>query len=266
MRTSMPFDEEMTRRLVEIYTTAEVVAQREATLEILNPQPGERVLDIGSGPGFLAAGIAGRVGASGAVSGIDLSESMIASANRLTGAPRAAPMTFVLGEATALGFPDQSFDAVVSTQVYEYVPDSDTALAEVHRVLVPGGRLLVLDTDWDSVVWHTSDRDRHAKVMSAWEEHLADPWLPRTLAGRLEAAGLTVERRDVLVLFNPVFEPRTFSAGVMQLIANFVPGRRGVTDQEAAAWLADLQDLGARQEYFFSINRYLFLARRADPS
>ena len=175
-------------------------------------------------------------------------------------------MTFALGEATALGFPDRSFDAVVSTQVYEYVPDIDTALAEVHRVLVPGGRVLVLDTDWDSVVWHTSDRDRHTRVMSAWQEHLADPWLPRTLTGRLESAGLTVERRDVLVLFNPAFDPGTFSAGVMQLIANFVPGRRGVTDQEAAAWLADLQDLGARGEYFFSINRYLFLARRLDPS
>ncbi len=266
MSTAMPFDDDVTRRLVEMYTTAEVVAQRDATLEILDPRPGERVLDIGSGPGFLAAAIAGRVGQSGAVSGIDLSESMIAYAGRMAGAPGAAPMTFAHGEATTLGFSDQSFDAVVSTQVYEYVPDVETALAEVHRVLVPGGRVLVLDTDWDSVVWHTSDRDRHARVMSAWQEHLADPWLPRTLAGRLESAGLTLERQDVLVLFNPAFGQGTFSAGVMQLIANFVPARRGVTEQEAAAWLADLQDLGARGEYFFSVNRYLFLARRIDPS
>ena len=266
MSTAMPFDEDMTRRLVEIYTTPDVVAQRDATLEILDPQLGERVLDIGSGPGFLAAGIASRVGESGAVSGIDLSEPMIAYASGLAAAPGAAPMTFALGDATALGFPDQSFDAVVSTQVYEYVPDIETAMAEVHRVLVPGGRVLILDTDWDSVVWHTSDRDRHARVMSAWQEHLADPWLPRTLTGRLESAGLTVERQNVLVLLNPAFDPGTFSAGVMQLIANFVPGRRGVTDEEAAAWLADLQDLGARGEYFFSVNRYLFLARRIDPS
>src|SRR4051794_31154443 len=86
MSTAMPFDDDLTRRLVEMYTIAEVVAQRDATLEILNPQPGERVLDIGSGPGFLAAGIASRVGQSGAVSGIDLSASMIAYAGRLAGA------------------------------------------------------------------------------------------------------------------------------------------------------------------------------------
>ena len=66
------------------------------------------------------------------------------------------------------------------------------------------------------------------------------------------------------MLFNPALGPRTFSAGVMQLIAEFVPGRRGVTDEEAEAWLADLQDLGARGEYLFSVNRYLFLARRID--
>ena len=262
----MPFDEDLTRRLVEMYTTAEVVAQRGATLEILNPRPGERVLDIGSGPGLLAAGIASRVGEAGAVSGIDLSEPMVAYSSALAAAPGTGPMTFALGDATALDYPNQSFDAVISTQVYEYVAAIDTALAEVHRVLVPGGRVLILDTDWDSVVWHTSDRDRHARVMSAWQEHLTDPWLPRTLARRLESAGLFVEHREVLVLFNPAFGPRTFSAGMMQLIANFVPGRRGVTPQEAAAWLADLQDLGTRGEYFFSINRYLFLARRLDPS
>ncbi|HSV39707.1 MAG TPA: methyltransferase domain-containing protein [Nocardioidaceae bacterium] len=263
MSTSMRFDEGMTRRLVELYTTPDVVAQREVTLEILDPQPGERVLDIGSGPGLLAAAIAGRVGESGAVHGIDLSEPMIAHAAHLETGPGTAPMTFALGDATKLDFPDQNFEAVVSTQVFEYVPDIVTALAEVHRVLAPGGRVLILDTDWDSVVWHTSDRERHARVMSAWEEHLADPWLPRTLARRLESAGLRVDRQEVLVLLNPVLDPRTYSAGGMQLIASFVPGHRGVTKEEAAAWLADLRDLGTRGEYFFSVNRYLFLARRS---
>ena len=108
MGTAMPFDEDVTRRVVEVYTTLDVVAQRDATLEILDPQPGERILDIGSGPGFLAAAIARRVGESGAVFGIDLSQPMIAYASGLAGAPGAAPMTFGLGDATALGFPDRA--------------------------------------------------------------------------------------------------------------------------------------------------------------
>jgi SAM-dependent methyltransferase len=262
----MPFDEDLVRRLVEVYTTPDVVGQRETTLEILDLQPGERVLDIGSGPGFLAASMAERVGPGGGVFGIDLSEPMLAHARSLPAQPEAAPMAFALGDATALDHPDASFDAAVCTQVYEYVPDLDAALAELHRVLRPGGRALVLDTDWDTAVWHTRDRARMARVMSAWEEHLADPWLPRTLARRLEGAGLAVERREVLPLANLTFDERTYSAGMMGFVANFVPGHRGVTEEEAAAWLAELRELAERGEYFFSINRYLFLARRVDPA
>ena len=57
------------------------------------------------------------------------------------------------------------------------------ALAEAWRVLRPGGRLLVLDTDWDSIVWRSGDHDRMRRVLAAWDRHLADPYLPRRLTG-----------------------------------------------------------------------------------
>ena len=52
----------------------------------------------------------------------------------------------------ALPFPDASLDFVVAIQVYEYVPDIDRALAECVRILRPGGRLAIVDTDWDTFV------------------------------------------------------------------------------------------------------------------
>ena len=164
MGAVLEFDEENARRLVALYTTPDVVDQRRAIRAALALQPGERVLDIGSGPGFLAAEMAEEVGADGRVHGIDPSHSMLAIARSSE-----TPVDYSPGDALALPFGDEQFDAAVSTQVYEYVDDIEGALAEARRVLRSGGRLLVLDTDWDSIVWHSSNRERMERVLAGLE-------------------------------------------------------------------------------------------------
>jgi SAM-dependent methyltransferase len=165
-------------------------------------------------------------------------------------------------DATRLPFDDAVFDAGVSTQVYEYVPDVGSALAELYRVLKPGGRVVIVDTDWDSVVWNSGDRARMARVLSAWCERFADPHLPCTLSRHLADAGFDVQRRDVLVLLNPDYDPHTYSAANVRTLADFATGRGGLTRADALAWEADLRRLGDAGTYFFSLNRYLFTAAK----
>ena len=256
----MSFDEAASRRLLRAYLTPDVVRQREVVLAALSPAPGEHVLDVGSGPGLMAVQLAAAVGPEGRVDGVDPSDSMLAIARERQPAPGSAPLAFTSGDALAIPFGDGAFDALVSTQVYEYVGDIAGALAEARRVLRPGGRIAILDTDWDSLVWHSSDAERTRRILTAWDEHLADPHLPRLLPGLLARAGFGGVHTAVVPMLNVGYDRDTFSAGLLELVADFVAGRGAVSDADAAAWVEDLRALG--DGYFFSVNRYLFTAVR----
>jgi ubiquinone/menaquinone biosynthesis C-methylase UbiE len=135
---TLEFDDASARRVERAHATPDVVAQRAQVMEPLAPQQGERVLDMGSGPGYLVASVADAVGPSGAVHGLDPSAPMNALARTRTAG---RPWLHVdEGDAVALSYPDGTFDVAVSTQVYEYVADMPRALAELRRVLRPGGR------------------------------------------------------------------------------------------------------------------------------
>ena len=258
MSTTLQFDDEASRRAEALYATRDFVEQRRATRAALALGLGENVLDIGSGPGLLACEMAAEVGALGSVDGVDPSESMLALARGRRPPEGAAVMRFVAGDASALPYGEETFDAAVATQVYEYVQDMPAALGEAFRVLRPGGRLLVLDTDWGSLVWHSRDAERMRRVLAAWEEHLVDPHLPRRLTGLLSAAGFSVARRAAIPLLNAGYVPDSLSAGMIGFITAFVPGRQGLSEHEARDWAQDVTALG--DDYFFSLNRYLFLA------
>jgi arsenite methyltransferase len=262
--TTIRFDADDARRVEALYLTPDVVDQRREILRLLAPAAGERVLDIGSGPGLLAGELAAAVGPTGRVCGIDVSADMLARAQARDLPAGCAPVDYLTAGAQRLPYPDDTFDLAVSTQVMEYVPDVAAALAEAYRVLRPGGRLLVLDTDWDSMVWHCRDADRMRRVLAAWDQHLVDPHLPRTLTAALRAAGFTVSAPRILPLLNAGASAvaardaghATYSAGLIDIVAAFVVNRDGLTAADVAAWAADLRSLGP--DYFFSLNRYLF--------
>jgi arsenite methyltransferase len=257
------FDTAASRKLEAVYLTPDVVEQRHATLRALGLQVGERVLDVGSGPGLLTAEMARAVGPAGHVTGLDVSDAMLAiSRRRSSDLDRAGRPSFVKADAAALPFPDATFDAATSIQVYEYVADLPSALADLHRVLRPGGRALILDTDWDSIIWHATDTGRMRRVLVAWMGRFADPHLPRSLASQLRDAGFQVNQPEVLVLLNPEYSPDTYSIANGEIMADFAVARGGLTREEADAWMADLHQLGRERRYFFSLNRYLFLATR----
>jgi SAM-dependent methyltransferase len=254
------FDAQAARSAEAMYVTPDIVQQRREVHHRLALEPGATVIDIGSGPGLLALEMAVDVGPTGRVCAIDISPDMIAMSRARPWPRGAAQVEFLQAGVDKIPYPDEMFDAAVSTQVLEYVADIPRALAEIHRVLRPGGIVVLLDTDWDSIVWHSSDPVRMARVLAAWEDHLVDPWLPRTLQGALARAGFTPGTPAVVPLLNIGYTDAMFSARASKLIAGYVPGHRAVTQAEADAWREDLVSMG--EDYFFSLNRYLFAATK----
>jgi ubiquinone/menaquinone biosynthesis C-methylase UbiE len=103
-----------------------------------NIRSGQHVLDVACGTGVLARTVEARVGPSGTVTALDINQGMLVVAER-----NAPQIKWRQGEAEALPFNDQSFDAVVSQFGLMFFPDRVTALREMLRVLVPGGHLAV---------------------------------------------------------------------------------------------------------------------------
>jgi SAM-dependent methyltransferase len=117
----------------------------------LAPRPGERILDLGTGPGEPAITIAGAVGPAGHVTGVDLSENMVAIADRVARARGLRNVEFRAMDCGDLQFPAASFDAAISSFGFQIFTDPDAAARGAHRVLRPGGRIAVS-------VWSTGDR------------------------------------------------------------------------------------------------------------
>ncbi|WP_319546340.1 class I SAM-dependent methyltransferase [Ruegeria conchae] len=251
----MEYDEAAAERLEAVYLGPDVVRQREDTLRRISVQSGDRVLDIGSGPGFLAAQMANQAGPDGEVIGIDISEQMVERASQRS---EHDWLSYRCADATALPFENNYFDVVVSTQVAEYVPDVERFCSEVFRVLKRGGRGLILATDWEGVCWHSENPDRMEKVLKAFAPHCADSKLPRTLGSRLRNAGLVVNDVNYFSIVNLDRYEGCYGEMVVPFIVAYVKGQKSFPDDELEAWAEEQASLNARGEHFFSTGRFSF--------
>ncbi|MEM7059960.1 MAG: methyltransferase domain-containing protein [Pseudomonadota bacterium] len=253
------YDDEKTRAIEANYLGHDVTAQRAETLARLAIKPDEHVLDIGAGPGFLAAEMADLTGPGGRVLGVDISDAMVRRAAERNDRPW---LTYAKGDATDLPAEDESFDVAVSTQVAEYMTDLRPFCAELARVLKPGGRALILTTDWDSVAWYSEDPDRMACVMRAQNTSVAQSNVPRILAPHLRGAGLTISQVSCFQIINLDRSPGNYSAGTVNFVSGYLREQGTIPEDVLTEWAAEQDTLDAKGSYFFSIGRYIFEASK----
>lgn len=252
------FDENEAEKTDLAYLTPDVTRQRMRTLEALQLNAGEFVLDVGCGTGLLAYDMAILVGDDGRIVGVDN------NAHRLTLAKqRCAGLPQVhLKECNAENLPEEaeSFDAISCVQVLLYLPDVTAALSEMLRVLKPGGRVTIVETDWRGTVLNSFDDSISRKVFSAFDDSVASPNLPSKLGPMLKSQGFSAVRIDAFPVINTSYAPSSWSVEMLDLFTQYALERDAVSEAETDAWHKDFQAKGLEGSYFFCVNRFIFTA------
>lgn len=255
------YDEKAARATERSYLSPEIIRQRLRTLQVLALQAGEHALDVGCGPGLLAHDMALQVGTRGRVVAIDKSEAMLKLARQRCA--HLSQVEFSHGQAEHLCTDDQGFHALACTQVLLYVPDVRQALNEMHRVLKPGGRIAVVETDWRSAVLSSNEPALTRKITQGWDDAVPSPNLPVQLGPLLRGVGFTGIHVEAIPVLNTSYSADSFSATMAKSIATSAQERGVVSDAQARTWLDDLERLEQEGAYFFCVNRFLFSAVRA---
>ncbi len=248
------------REIERPYMALEVVRQRMRTLEVLALNAGETAVDVGCGTGLLTYEMALEVGSEGLVIGIDNSPDMLTHA-----AERCVDLDQIeLKEGGVRDLPvgDRTCDAVACVQVLLFIEDVPGAITEMQRVLRPGGRIAVVETDWCSVVLSSSDQATTRRVFEAWDDAVASPNLPVRLGPILRELGFTAVRVEAIPILDTSHSNGNFSVNSVNGLARIAREQGAITEDQEVAWLEDLQRQGHDGTYFFCVNRFLFSATK----
>ncbi len=233
-------------------------------LDSMNIDRSESVLDLGCGTGFAAREIAKRPNFKGHVTGIDISPQLIEHAKKLAAEEKLdARVEFQAGDSRSLDLSDNSFDAVVAHTLISHLPDPDTLIEEMMRLVSPGGYIGIFDGDYASLTFSHPDPQLGKAIDELIIQSIVtQPRVLRQLPLLLTNAGLEFENAFSNVVAD--ISKADFWASAVESMRKLLPAAKAMTAEEADAWADARNQESENGTFFASSNYYSYIARKPD--
>lgn len=223
---------------------------RERTYELLSANSGDVVVDVGCGTGT----VVGEMVTRGLKAiGVDLSTQMVAVAQR-----RHPELDLRVASAESLPFADGEVAGYRAERLYMHVPDPAACAAEAHRVLGSGGRLVLVDQDWDALVVDADDHELTRRILRGLADSISNPWIGRRYRNLLLDVGFDDVAVEVMtVIFTePAISPMASALPEPAVVAGLI------TRAEADDWVAEQRRHVEQGRFFMAMPMFFASARR----
>ena len=225
-------------------------------LKPLDIQSGSRVLDYGCGPGFVSRGMTDLIGSDGHVFGVDLNKQFVADATRRAEGVKC--LSYHVLENRKIPLSARAVDRLLCKNVLEYVPDVQHTLAEFHRVVEPGGRLLIIDSDWRFVLVEPWGHAQTAKFFEAASVAFKTPEIGRQLRKLLSEAGFD----EIEVRINAGVDISGGSLAVLTNMASYAGEFGSMAASEIESLMTSAETAVETGDYLFCLPQFYVTAIR----
>ena len=223
--------------------------RRNAILSELQIKSGDTIIDVGCGAGHLLTLLAKAVGNKGTIYGLDPSRAQLEQANQRCS--EFENITLIERNADETQLEIDSCHSVTSTQALEYIPDVNSALDEITRILKPGGAFVNISILWDYFKFYGADQRLNEKIHDAFRAHCSHQMLPMELPGKLERRGFKNVKDKSLAFVITRRDDNSPALYTEAVMANFAL-TQGISEEEVSDWKSQLKKAEARGRFGFT--------------
>jgi ubiquinone/menaquinone biosynthesis C-methylase UbiE len=250
------FDEQYLLHLETYRQSVSELAKRERYLALLNPLPGERILDLGCG-----GELAGLVSPGGRVIGVDLAPAAVTLATRSSTNVQPGTLAFEQGDGHDLQFAGDSFDAAACISVLGFCRDPGRVLSELRRVLRPGGRLLLANAAQEARRYSGQNGELGRRIRGAMTNYGSDPGINQRLSHLLESSGLRTVQKETLNSLERHYKPGAAGHTLAHILRRYLIDSSAVSAGEYERWLAELAASDREGSYAYSTRTLVYLTQ-----